>query len=441
MKVMVVGGGGREHALCWKLKRSPSVREVVCAPGNPGIARDARCVDVSASDIDGLAALARDEQPDLVVVGPEAPLVAGLADRLRGEGIAVFGPGHEAARLEGSKSFAKELMREAGVPTARFVTHTEVDAAIATIRDWGAPIVVKASGLAAGKGVVVARSADEAEAAARDMLAGNRFGEAGHEVVIEEFLEGEEASCLFLVSGDAILPLDSSQDHKALEDSDRGPNTGGMGAYSPAPCVTPEIADTVLERIARPTIAALKARGIEFVGTLYAGVMLTTEGPKVLEFNVRFGDPECQPLMTRLASDLGEVLLAAARGQLDGIRLEWDPRAALCVVAASRGYPGAFEKGQEIRGLDEVERAGAIVFHAGTAKRDGRIVNAGGRVLGVTALGDTVAEAQAAAYAALEKLDWPGGYWRRDIGWRAIARERLVQTRAAHEKAARGEDA
>ncbi len=423
MKVLVVGGGGREHALCWKLKRSPSVREVVCAPGNPGIARDARCEPVSASDIDGLVELAKREHPDLVVVGPEAPLVAGLADRLRDAGIRVFGPNADAARLEGSKSFSKALMREAGVPTARFETHTDPDAAERTIRAWGAPIVVKASGLAAGKGVIVARTVEEAVRAARDMLSGNAFGEAGHEVVIEEFLEGEEASCLFLVSGEAIVPLDSSQDHKALLDGDQGPNTGGMGAYSPAPCVTSEIADRVLHEIARPTIAALKSRGIEFIGTLYAGVMLTAEGPKVLEFNVRFGDPECQPLMARLKSDLGEVLLAAAEGRLVERPLEWDERAALCVVVASRGYPGAFEKGQEIRGLDEIERAGAIVFHAGTALIDGRIVNAGGRVLGVTALGDTVAEAQAKAYAALAHLDWPGGFYRRDIGWRAVARE------------------
>ncbi len=424
MKVLVVGGGGREHALCWKLRRSPSVSEVVCAPGNPGIARDARCVDVGAGDIDGLVDLARSEQPRLVVVGPEAPLVAGLADRLRAEGFAVYGPDQAAAELEGSKSFSKQLMAEAGVPTARFEVHTDPDAAERLIREWGAPIVVKASGLAAGKGVIVAQTVEEAVAAARDMLAGNAFGSAGSQVVIEECLEGEEASCLFLVSGDTILPLDSSQDHKALLDGDKGPNTGGMGAYSPAPCVTPEIAGRVLDEIARPIIAALKRRGIEFIGTLYAGVMLTRDGPKTLEFNVRFGDPECQPLMSRLKSDLGEVLLAAAEKRLDGVELEWDERPALCVVVASDGYPGSFEKGQPIRGLDEIEAAGAIVFHAGTALQDGQIVNAGGRVLGVTALGETVSEAQRKAYAALTHLDWPGGFYRRDIGHRAIAREK-----------------
>jgi len=423
MKVLVVGGGGREHALCWKLKHSPSVTEVVCAPGNPGIARDARCVKVGGEDVEGLMKLARAEKPELVVIGPEAPLVLGLADRLRDEGFPVFGPNRKAAELEGSKSFSKRLMAEAKVPTARFEVHTDAKAAEEAIRSWGAPIVVKASGLAAGKGVIVAHDVEEAVHAARDMLAGNSFGEAGSQVVIEECLVGEEASCLFLVSGDTIIPLASSQDHKALLDGDKGPNTGGMGAYSPAPCVTPEIADEVLESIARPIIAALKKRGAEFIGTLYAGVMLTADGPKTLEFNVRFGDPECQPLMSRLKSDLGEVLLKAANRQLEGVELEWDERMALCVVIASDGYPGSFIKGQTIGGLDEVEKAGTVVFHAGTVEKDGAIVNNGGRVLGVTALGATVSEAQKTVYAALEHLDWPGGFYRRDIGYRAIERE------------------
>jgi len=424
MKVMVVGGGGREHALCWKLKHSPSVSQVVCAPGNPGIAREARCVAVGAEDITALIALAKTEKPALVVVGPEVPLVLGLADQLRALGFPVYGPDQAAAELEGSKSFSKELMAEAGVPTAQFETHTDADEAEALIRAWGAPIVIKASGLAAGKGVIVAQSVEEAIAAARDMLSGNSFGEAGSQVVIEECLIGEEASCLFLVSGDTILPLASSQDHKALLDGDQGPNTGGMGAYSPAPCVTPEVADMVLETIARPTIAALKKRGIEFIGTLYAGVMLTQEGPKALEFNVRFGDPECQPLMSRLKSDLGEVLLAAAEKRLAGVELAWDARKALCVVVTSDGYPGSFAKGQIIRGLDAIEAAGAVVFHAGTAEQDGNIVNSGGRVLGVTALGDSVSEAQKTVYAALQHLDWPGGFYRKDIGYRAVAREK-----------------
>lgn len=423
MKVLVIGGGGREHALCWKLNRSASVREVVCAPGNPGIAREARCVNVGAEDVPALMDLARAELPKLVVIGPEVPLVKGLADLLRAEGFAVFGPNQAAAQLEGSKSFSKQLMDEAGVPTAKFETHTDPDKAEALIRAWGAPIVIKASGLAAGKGVIVATSVDEAVSAARDMLSGNSFGDAGSQVVIEEFLEGEEASCLFIVSGDTILPLASSQDHKALLDGDLGPNTGGMGAYSPAPCVSPAIEHEVLETIAKPTIAALKARGIPFIGTLYAGVMLTQNGIKTLEFNVRFGDPECQPLMSRLTSDLGEVLLAAAESRLEGVQLTWDPRKALCVVVVSQGYPGDFEKGQTIAGLDDVEQAGTVVFHAGTAEQNGQIVNHGGRVLGITSLADTVQDAQTIVYQALAKLDWQGGFYRQDIGYRAVARE------------------
>ena len=423
MKVLVVGGGGREHALCWKLKRSPSVSEVVCAPGNPGIAHDARCVAVGAEDIDRLVALAKTEQPDLVVVGPEVPLVAGLGNRLREEGFAVFGPDKAAAKLEGSKSFSKRLMYEAGVPTARFEVHVDLEEAIDTIRSWGAPIVIKASGLAAGKGVIVAQSEKEAIDAVRDMLAGNSFGEAGSQVIIEECLVGEEASCLFIVSGDTVLALDSSQDHKALLDGDKGPNTGGMGAYSPAPCVTKAVADEVLETIARPIIAALKKKGAEFIGTLYAGVMLTDDGPKTLEFNVRFGDPECQPLMSRLKSDLGEVLLAAAEKRLDSVELEWEEGSSLCVVVSSDGYPGSFEKGQVIAGIDAVEAAGTTVFHAGTAEKDGAIVNSGGRVLGVTAVAGNVKAAQQTVYHALKKLDWPGGFYRNDIGYRAVARE------------------
>ena len=423
MKVLVVGGGGREHALCWKLNRSDSVGEVVCAPGNPGIASEARCVSVGAEDIEGLMALAVAEKPDLVVVGPEVPLVAGLGNQLREAGFAVFGPDRAAANLEGSKSFSKRLMYEAGVPTARFEVHVDADEAVETIRSWGAPIVIKASGLAAGKGVIVARSEKEAIAAARDMLAGNSFGGAGSQVVIEECLVGEEASCLFIVSGDTILPLASSQDHKALLDGDKGPNTGGMGAYSPAPCVTEEVADVVLETVARPIVGALKSRGAEFIGILYAGVMLTKDGVKTLEFNVRFGDPECQPLMSRLKSDLGEVLMAAAEKRLDGVELEWDAGTALCVVVSSEGYPGDFKKGQPIGGLDAVEAAGATVFHAGTAEKDGVVVNAGGRVLGVTSVAATVKEAQAKVYTALKELDWPGGFYRRDIGYRAVAQE------------------
>ena len=423
MKVLVVGGGGREHALCWKLNRSESVSEVICAPGNPGIKREARCINIGAEDIDGLMNLAREEKPKLIVVGPEVPLVLGLADKLRAEGFAVYGPDQAAAELEGSKSFSKALMDEAGVPTAFFETHTNPEQAAAYIRKIGAPIVIKASGLAAGKGVIIAQTEEEAIAASNDMLSGNSFGDAGSQVVIEEFLEGEEASCLFIVSGDTILPLASSQDHKALLDGDKGPNTGGMGAYSPAPCVTAEVEQEVLDTIAKPIIAALKARGANFIGTLYAGVMLTDKGIKTLEFNVRFGDPECQPLMSRLQSDLGEVLLAAAESRLDGVNLEWDDKKALCVVVSSEGYPASFEKGQVIGGLDAVEAAGTTVFHAGTAEQNGAIINSGGRVLGVTALGNTVQEAQQTVYKALGNLDWKGGFYRKDIGYRAIKRE------------------
>jgi phosphoribosylamine--glycine ligase len=423
MKVLVVGGGGREHALCWKLNRSESVNEVICAPGNPGIKHEARCINIGAEDIDGLMNLAHEEKPKLVVIGPEVPLVLGLADKLRAEGFAVYGPDQAAAELEGSKSFSKALMDEAGVPTAFFETHTDPEQAAAYIRKVGAPIVIKASGLAAGKGVIIAQTEEEAIAASNDMLSGNSFGDAGSQVVIEEFLEGEEASCLFIVSGDTILPLASSQDHKALLDGDKGPNTGGMGAYSPAPCVTAEVEQEVLDTIAKPIIAALQARGANFIGTLYAGVMLTNKGIKTLEFNVRFGDPECQPLMSRLQSDLGEVLLAAAESRLHGVKLEWDDKKALCVVVSSEGYPASFEKGQVIGGLDAVEAAGTTVFHAGTAEQDGAIINSGGRVLGVTALGNTVQEAQQKVYKALENLDWKGGFYRKDIGYRAINRE------------------
>ncbi|MFQ5354877.1 MAG: phosphoribosylamine--glycine ligase [Mariprofundaceae bacterium] len=423
MKVLVVGGGGREHALCWKLKRSPSVSEIICAPGNAGIINDARCVNIDADDVAGQLDLASKAKPDLVVIGPEVPLVLGLADQLREKGFSVFGPGKDAAQLEGSKAFSKQLMAEAGVPTARFETHSDIKLAEETIRKWGAPIVIKASGLAAGKGVIVAEDVATAITAARDMLSGTSFGNAGREVVIEEFLSGEEASLFFLISGDDILWLDSSQDHKRQLDGDLGPNTGGMGAYSPAPCVTPEITAFAIQHVARPTVDALKSRGMEYIGILYCGLMLTAAGPRLLEYNVRFGDPECQPLMSRLKSDLGEVLLAAADGHLAGTKLAWDERAALTVVVASSGYPGSYEKGQVINGLDEIESAGATVFHAGTAKKNGRIVNSGGRVLGINALGDTVSEAQQSAYRAMQCLDWPSGFYRRDIGFRAVDRK------------------
>ncbi|RMH52317.1 MAG: phosphoribosylamine--glycine ligase [Zetaproteobacteria bacterium] len=425
MKVLVIGGGGREHALCWRLARCPSVSEVLCAPGNAGIASIARCLPIEAGAIDTLVEAARAEQVDLVVVGPEAPLVAGIADRLREAGIPVFGPDAAAAQLEGSKAFAKALMTEAGVPTARFVTTTSMAQAEQTIREWGAPIVVKASGLAAGKGVVVAENEATALEAARAMLTEARFGDAGREVVIEECLQGEEASLFFIISGETVIPLASSQDHKRLGDGDTGPNTGGMGAYSPAPCIPDALLAEAEVTIVTPLLAALARRGIDFIGVLFVGVMVTDDGLKVLEFNVRFGDPECQALMCRMEGDLARLLLAAAEGRLaEAEPPRWRADAALCVVVASDGYPGSYRKGEEIAGLDAVERTGAVVFHAGTARdAQGRLVNSGGRVLGVTTTAPTIAAAQQKAYAALKELRWPGGIYRRDIGWRAVARE------------------
>ncbi|MDX8409347.1 MAG: phosphoribosylamine--glycine ligase [Mariprofundales bacterium] len=428
MKVLVVGSGGREHALCWRLRQSPTVREVVCAPGNAGIAADGRCVAVAADDVQGLVALAQSESVGLVVVGPEVPLVAGLADRLREAGIPVFGPSAAAAQLEGSKAFSKQLMAEAGVPTARFVTTSDVTEAEQVISDWGVPIVIKASGLAAGKGVIVAEDMATAIAAVRDMLSGNRFGAAGSEVVIEEFLAGEEASLFFVISGETMVPLASSQDHKRLLDGDLGPNTGGMGAYSPAPCVTEEIIKQTEREVASPVIKALAARGIDYIGVLFVGLMLTDSGAKVLEFNVRFGDPECQVLMARFDGDLALLLLAAATGKLKDYQMKptWHDDAALCVVVASDGYPGSYCNGEVIDGLDAVAEAGTQVFHAGTSEQCGQIINSGGRVLGVTATATTIAEAQQQAYDALKHLQWPGGIYRHDIGWRAIKREEDV---------------
>ncbi|MDX8393950.1 MAG: phosphoribosylamine--glycine ligase [Mariprofundales bacterium] len=430
MKILVIGSGGREHALCWKLAQSASVNEVVCTPGNAGIASIARCINVDADNLPELLALAKKEQPQLIVIGPEVPLVTGLADQLRADGFDVFGPNQAAAELEGSKSFAKQLMQEAAVPTACFAIHNNAEAAEAYIRQCyaaGMSVVVKASGLAAGKGVIVAEHMDDAIAAANDMLSGNSFGEAGAQVVIEECLQGEEASCLFIVSGDCIVPLASSQDHKRLLDGDLGPNTGGMGAYSPAPCVTKKIANDVLELVARPIIKALKKRGIHFIGTLYAGMMITKDGIKTLEFNVRFGDPECQALLLRLQSDLAELLRAAAQGKLaQHPSLQWHAQTALCVVVASAGYPSSYEKNQIIGGLDAVADAGAIVFHAGTslkynnAENTKVIINTGGRVLGVTVLGSDILAAKQKVYSALEHLDWSGGFYRRDIGHHAL---------------------
>jgi phosphoribosylamine--glycine ligase len=424
MKVLVVGSGGREHALCWAIAASPICDALYCAPGNAGIAADAECVPVAAEDIDGLVAFATDKRIDFVVVGPEAPLVAGLVDRLSAAGIKAFGPTAAAAALEGSKGFTKDLCAKYDIPTAAYRRFSDLAAAKAYIRERGAPIVIKADGLTAGKGVTVARSLDEALAAAEDALSGGRFGEAGAEIVVEECLEGEEVSVFALCDGTSALMMAAAQDHKAVYDGDKGPNTGGMGAYSPAPVMTDALAVEIEETVIRRTVAAMKAEGRPYTGVLYAGLMITADGPKLIEYNVRFGDPECQVLMLRLKSDLLPALLAACDGLLDTFDLRWYEEVALTVVMASNGYPGSYNKGSEIRGLDAAGTDDKVkVFHAGTARRaDGALIATGGRVLNVTALGDTVREAQQRAYAAIDRIDWPGGFCRRDIGWRAVAR-------------------
>ena len=427
MKLLVIGSGGREHALAWKLAQSPRVDEVLVAPGNAGTATEPRCrnVDVTATDIDGLLALALRERVAFTVVGPEAPLVAGVVDRFQAEGLRIFGPTAAAAQLEGSKAFAKDFLARHGIPTARYAVFTEADAALAYLREHGAPIVVKADGLAAGKGVIVATTLEEAEAAVRDMLGGNAFGEAGARVVIEEFLDGEEASFIAMVDGRTALPMATSQDHKRVGDGDTGPNTGGMGAYSPAPVVTPEVHARIMREVIGPTVAGMAADGVPFTGFLYAGLMIGADGaPKVIEFNVRFGDPETQPIMMRLRSDFAALVEAGMDGALDGVEVDWDPRPALGVVMAAEGYPGTPRTGDAINSLDVPDVEDTRVFHAGTRMEGGQAVTAGGRVLCVCALGDSVADAQARAYAEVSGISWPGEFHRHDIGWRAIARER-----------------
>jgi phosphoribosylamine--glycine ligase len=423
MNVLVIGGGGREHALVWKISQSPLVEKIFCAPGNAGIAELAQCVDFKVDDLDGLLAFARQQQIGLTVVGPELPLTLGLVDRFRQAGLTVFGADKKAAQIEGSKSFSKDLMAKYGVPTAAYGTFTDAEKAKDFIRQQGAPIVVKADGLAAGKGVIVAQTAAEAIAAVEDILCDGAFGAAGSRVVIEEFLEGEEASFLAFTDGKIIVPLASSQDHKAALDGDAGPNTGGMGAYSPAPVVTEAIHQQIIERVLKPTIAGMAAEGCAYSSILYAGVMIKDDDLKVLEFNARFGDPETQPLLARLKSDIVPVLLACARGDLSGVELEWHDKAAVCVVMAAGGYPGAYEKGLPIDGL---EAAAAIddltVFHAGTTEKDGRVVTAGGRVLGVTGLGSTVAAAIETAYKGVQAISWPKVHYRSDIGRKALNR-------------------
>ncbi len=422
MKVLVVGQGGREHALSWKLAQSPSVSEVFCAPGNAGIADHATLADIPVTDLDALVAFASESQLDLVVVGPEAPLVDGLVDRLQEVGIDAFGPTAGAAALEGSKAFAKEIMRRGNVPTADYAVFDSAQDARTYLEEredqaW----VIKADGLAAGKGVLMCKNRTEAMSAIDEILVQDAFGDAGRQVVIEETLVGQEASILAIVDGNTIVTLEASQDHKRAGDGDTGPNTGGMGAYSPTPLVTPDLMATIEERILIPTVHAMKLANTPFRGLLYAGLMLTNQGPKVLEFNVRFGDPEAQPVLMRLQSDLGLVLQAAAQGTLDSIGpLEWDPRPGICVVMASHGYPGSYDKGHPIRGLADANALEDVqVFHAGTASSGDNIVTSGGRVLGVTALGADLADAKRRAYEAVKCIRWDGGWCRKDISDKA----------------------
>uniref|UniRef100_Q07HQ2 Phosphoribosylamine--glycine ligase n=1 Tax=Rhodopseudomonas palustris (strain BisA53) TaxID=316055 RepID=Q07HQ2_RHOP5 len=423
MKVLLLGSGGREHALAWKIAASPLVDKLWCAPGNAGIAREAECIALDAADHDAVIAFSRQNAVDLVVVGPEAPLVAGLVDALTKAGIKTFGPSQGAAQLEGSKSFTKEICTEAGIPTAGYGHFRDLAAAKAYLQTQGAPIVIKADGLAAGKGVVVAMTMAEADAAL-DMMFDGGFGAAGAEVVIEEFMQGEEASFFVLCDGDHALPLATAQDHKRVFDGDLGPNTGGMGAYSPAPVMTEAVCAQVMDRIINPTLRAMAARGTPYKGVLFAGLMITAEGPKLIEYNVRFGDPECQVLMLRLKSDLVPALLAACDGELHHIDLRWSDAPALTVVMAAKGYPGDYAKGSLIEGLDEAAAIeGVEIFHAGTKADGDRILANGGRVLNVTATGASVADAQRRAYQAVDRLRWPDGFCRRDIGWQAIKRE------------------
>ncbi|MBL1378913.1 phosphoribosylamine--glycine ligase [Zobellella iuensis] len=425
MKVLVIGGGGREHALAWKAAQSPKVSQVFVAPGNAGTELEPSLTNVaiSATDIKDLLAFAQQEQIGLTIVGPEAPLVAGVVDAFEAEGLTIFGPSAAAAQLEGSKAFTKDFLARQQIPTAAYQNFTQVEPALEYLREQGAPIVVKADGLAAGKGVIVAMTLEEAEAAVRDMLAGNAFGDAGSRVVIEEFLDGEEASFIVMVDGEHVLPMATSQDHKRVGDGDTGPNTGGMGAYSPAPVVTPEIHNRIMEQVIMPTVRGMADEGHVYKGFLYAGLMIDKSGqPKVIEFNCRFGDPETQPIMLRLQSDLVELCLAGCQGGLDKVTAEFDPRASVGVVLAAGGYPGHYRQGDAITGIP-AETESTKVFHAGTKFKDGELVTSGGRVLCATALGHSVTEAQANAYGVTRQIEWDGVFYRNDIAYRAIERE------------------
>ncbi|MCF6324664.1 MAG: phosphoribosylamine--glycine ligase [Gammaproteobacteria bacterium] len=425
MKVLIIGGGGREHALAWKAAQSARVKTVYVAPGNAGTAGEAKLenIAIGAEDIPALLTFAKENSVGLTIVGPEAPLVAGVVNRFEEAGLRCFGPTEGAAQLEGSKAFTKDFLARHNIPTGSYQNFTEIDPAIAYLREQGTPIVVKADGLAAGKGVIVAMTLVDAEAAVKDMLAGNAFGEAGHRVVIEEFLEGEEASFICMVDGKNILPMATSQDHKRVGEGDTGPNTGGMGAYSPAPVVTDEIHARIMKEVIEPTVAGMASEGNPYTGFLYAGLMINADGtPRVIEYNCRFGDPETQPIMMRLKSDITELCDAALDKKLDHVSVEWDKRVALGVVIAAAGYPGSYPKGDVISGLDN-DTDNSKVFHAGTRMDGNNVVTAGGRVVCVSALGATVSEAQRNAYAHVKKVSWNGAFYRNDIGYRAVARE------------------
>lgn len=422
VQVLVIGGGGREHALAWKASQSASVEKVYCVPGNPGIAQIAECAKLDISDNEALVSFAQEHKIDLTIVGPEVPLANGIVDAFRSQGLAIFGPTQAAAQIEGSKSFAKDLMKKYHIPTAKFEVFTEVEAAKAYIVEQGAPIVIKADGLAAGKGVVVAMTLDEALEAVDMMMCDNAFGNAGAQVVIEEFLSGEEASILTFCDGTTIVPMISSQDHKRAYDNDEGPNTGGMGTYAPAPVVTADVLARVQKEILEPTVAAMKAEGMPYTGCLYAGLMITEDGPKVIEFNARFGDPETQVVLPLLDSDMVEVMMACVNGNLADLDIQWKNDAAVCVVMAAGGYPQSYNKGDVITGLDTAAQQGAIVFHAGTAQDGDNIVTNGGRVLGVTALGSDIQQAVDNAYRAVKAIHFDNVHYRNDIAYRAIAR-------------------
>jgi len=423
VNILQLGSGGREHALCWKLSQSPILSKLYCAPGNAGIGQIAECVDIAVTDHRMIIEFCKANSIEFVVVGPEGPLVEGLADKLEEVGIGVFGPSAYASQLEGSKGFTKDLCAEFNIPTATYKRFTQAPAAKAFLDEMSIPVVIKADGLAAGKGVIIAESREQAEQAIDDCFAGS-FGEAGHEVVVEAFLEGEEASLFALCDGHSAMLLGTAQDHKRVGDGDTGPNTGGMGAYSPAPVMTQEMIDRAMTEIIVPTLAGMHSRGHPFKGILYAGLMLTEKGPELIEYNVRFGDPECQVLMPRLKSDLLELMIAASQGSLLEHDAQWSDEKALTVVLAAKGYPGSYEKNTEILGIDDAQAEGAVVFHAGTARDGDKLLATGGRVLNVTGFGSSVVEAQQKAYSAVEKIDWENGFYRHDIGWRAIEREK-----------------